>query len=499
MSSNPSSDQRFEPSSSRTPKWSLRRQLIVGILTLVAVVLAASGLVMITLTNNYLNNQLENDLASAAQRIGYGPGPGSWGHGGLGVPGGSGDVLLLTTRSGEVLRGPNGLPLNRVIGRSTQTQDSLNDTQVAIITKSGLSTTPKRVDLGGEIGSYLLIAHQGGDSTTQVIGVPTAPVDRAHSAIVNLVLASTLIAMLMVGLGSSWLIRRNLAPLDRVARTAREISTLELDTGAVELQARVDERDTKPNNEVGQVGLALNSLLDNVEGALTARHESEQRVRQFVADASHELRTPLATIRGYTELSRRKPDQLPETADSALDRVHSESLRMSSLVDDLLLLARLDEGAVPAQETVDLSRIAIDAVSDIQVIGPDHEWRLELPDEPITISGDPDQIQQVLVNLLDNARTHTPAGTTVLTAVAIAPDSVRLTVRDNGPGIPPELLPSVFERFTRGDAARNRSGGSTGLGLSIVAAVVSAHDGSVTVHSNPGRTEFVVTFPRNAA
>jgi two-component system OmpR family sensor kinase len=499
MSSNPSSDQSSEPSSSRTLKWSLRRQLIVGILTLVAVVLAASGLVIITLTKNYLNNQLENDLVNAAQRIGYGPMPRNGGPGGIGIPGASGDVLLLSLRNGKVLRGPDGEPLNRIIGSSRQDSERLSTDQVAIVTNAKVGTTAKRVNLGGEIGSYLMNAYQGPDDSQLIIGIPTAPVDRSLSAIINLVVASTLIAMVLVGLGSSWLIRRNLAPLDRVARTAREISTLELDTGAVQLQTRVDERDTDPNNEVGQVGLALNGLLDNVEGALTARHESEQRVRQFVADASHELRTPLATIRGYTELSRRKPNHLPETVDSALDRVQSEALRMSSLVDDLLLLARLDEGAVPDQETVDLSRIAIDAVSDIQVIGPEHEWRLELPDEPITITGDPGQIQQVLVNLLANARTHTPAGTTVVTTVVPEPDRVRLTVRDNGPGIPPELLPSVFERFTRADAARNRSGGSTGLGLSIVAAEVSAHDGSVTVHSAPGRTEFVVTFPRNSA
>jgi two-component system OmpR family sensor kinase len=222
-------------------------------------------------------------------------------------------------------------------------------------------------------------------------------------------------------------------------------------------------------------------------------------VRQFVADASHELRTPLAAIRGYAELSRRSHDDVPPQVAHAMRRVESESHRMTSLVDDLLLLARLDSGRPLERDDVDLSRLVVDAVSDAHIAGPDHAWRLDLPADPVTVVGDAQRLHQVLANLLTNARTHTPSGTTVTTGIVEGDGVVTLTVTDDGPGIPAALQPEVFERFARGDTSRSRNAGSTGLGLAIVAAVVAAHDGSVDVRGGPGNTVFTVRLPRHSS
>jgi two-component system, OmpR family, sensor kinase len=243
------------------------------------------------------------------------------------------------------------------------------------------------------------------------------------------------------------------------------------------------------DDEIRRLGETLNAMLARLEDAL-------ERERGFVADASHELRTPLAAIRGYTELAQRKRDALPDDVAHAMSRVESETERMTQLVEDMLLLARLDTGRPLEREQVDLSRLVVDAVSDAHIAGPDHQWSLDLPDEPVVVTGDEARLHQVLANLLANARTHTPPGTSVTTS--LAPDEsggAVLTVGDDGPGIPAWLQPEIFERFARGDSSRSRRGGSTGLGLAIVAAVVRAHNGTIGVHSVPGKTEFVVTFP----
>jgi two-component system OmpR family sensor kinase len=255
--------------------------------------------------------------------------------------------------------------------------------------------------------------------------------------------------------------------------------------------------DADPRTEVGQLGAAFNRMLGHVENALARRQASEARLRRFAADASHELRTPLAAIRGYAELARRQPDTLPPEVEHALGRVESESARMSALVEDLLLLARLDAGRPLESEPVDLTRLAIDVTSDARAAGPDHRWQLELPEGPVLVPGDDLRLHQALANLLSNARTHTPAGTTVTVAVGSSPerDAAELTVTDDGPGIPAELQPDLFERFVRGDSSRSRAAGSTGLGLSIVAAVVAAHNGTVSVTSEPGRSRFLITLP----
>lgn len=233
---------------------------------------------------------------------------------------------------------------------------------------------------------------------------------------------------------------------------------------------------------------------------MTARlAESEELSRNFLMSVSHELRTPLTAIRGYSELALRHPGPVPEEVRHALGRVQSESARMSVLVDDLLLLARLDAGRPLASDPVDLSRLCIDATSDARAASDDHRWRLELPDDPVVVPGDEHRLHQVLANLLGNAGQHTPAGTTV-TVTLTDPGPVTITVHDDGPGIAADLIPELFERFTRADTSRWRaddgSGASTGLGLAIADAVVTAHGGSIEVSSRPGSTQFTITLPR---
>jgi two-component system, OmpR family, sensor kinase len=350
----------------------------------------------------------------------------------------------------------------------------------------------------GDLGPYRLVARPmpGGRLVT---GLPMAGVYDSRYELILVTSGAGLGAIVLAGLIGAVLIRRTLRPLRRVAATAARVAELRLDHGEVALSVRVPEADTDPRTEVGQVGAALNRMLGHVGAALAARHASEMRVRHFVADASHELRTPLAAIRGYAELTRRVTEAVPTDVAYAMRRVESESARMTTLVDDLLLLARLDSGRPLAREELDLPRLVIDAVNDARIAAPDHVWRLDLPDESLALDGDAARLHQVLANLLANARTHTPPGTTVTVSVRPDGDGALLRVCDDGPGIAPELLPEVFERFARGDSSRSRAAGSTGLGLAIVAAVVEAHDGTVEVASRPGHTEFTVRLPLRAA
>jgi len=334
--------------------------------------------------------------------------------------------------------------------------------------------------------------------------------ERVDDSLRSYVMLEGVIAVVVVALAtliSTPLVRRSLKPLDRVAEAAVRVSHLPLDRGEVESLPGVEVADTDERTEVGKVGSALNIMLQHVETSLAVRHDSEMQVRQFVADASHELRTPLASIRGYAELVSRSAESVGPETERALERIHSEALRMGGLVEDLLLLARLDAGRPLDEEPVSLGGLAVDAVMDAHAAGPDHVWRLDLPEDDDradselgadAVVGDEARLRQVFVNLLANARVHTPAGTTVTTSVTVLPDSrVRLSVSDDGPGISAELVPTIFQRFTRADTARNRNSGSTGLGLAIVQAIASAHGGTVDVTSRPGRTTFVVELPRS--
>ncbi|HEV2931434.1 MAG TPA: HAMP domain-containing sensor histidine kinase, partial [Propionibacteriaceae bacterium] len=324
--------------------------------------------------------------------------------------------------------------------------------------------------------------------------------DRLLAQLVGLEALLTLLAVGGAAVAARAVVGRSLRPLNRVAAAAQQVSQLPLDRGEVALAVRVSPADADPASEVGRVGQAFNHMLNNVEEALAARQASETRVRQFVADASHELRNPLAAIRGYAELTRRGREELPTDAAYAMLRVESEADRMSHLVEDLLLLARLDSGPDLDIQPTDITEVVINAVNDARVAGPEHTWRLDVPEHPVIARADRHRLHQVVTNLLANARTHTPPGTLVEAGISVAGGAAMITVTDHGPGIPPEIADRVFERFTRADASRVRTpgaatGGSTGLGLAIVAAVVEAHHGRVEVDSQPGRTRFAVTLP----
>jgi two-component system OmpR family sensor kinase len=451
--------------------------------------------------NRVLTRQVDTQLLAISHvqqnRDGGRPDPGDAGRGSPPPGTGEGYVHLEISNAGLVVE-------NYVVQEGS-TSAALDDAEVQAVTANAETAQPRTVDLG-EFGRYRVVRDvraiwlraDGSLRRQQVTSYSGLPLSGARHAVLDTlkyVVALSALGLLLTAVAGTWLVRRSLRPLRRVASTAHEVSRLQLDSGQVALAPRVPEADTDTRTEVGQVGTALNRMLDNVGDALNARHASELRVRQFVADASHELRTPLASIRGYAEYSLRQRDDLSEPVAHALTRVQSEADRLTELVEDLLLLARLDAGRPLERELVDLSQLVVEGVSDARVAGPDHLWSLDLPGEPIETHGDPRRLQQVLVNLLANARVHTPAGTTVHVALSRVNGRPTLRVADNGPGIPPDLQPEVFTRFARGDTSRNRAAGSTGLGLSIVAAVVAAHGGQVSMESSPGRTAFTVTLP----
>jgi two-component system OmpR family sensor kinase len=368
---------------------------------------------------------------------------------------------------------------------------TINDTNVLLSVPANGHIVTRTVP---SLGQYRLVARHNG-SLTFVTGFPLSEVTTQVRALAMKIALFCVAAILLALALGALLLRRALAPLQRVASVAARVSEMPLERGEVALGPLVAERDADPRTEAGQVGSALNRLLGSVDAALNARHASETRVRQFVADASHELRTPLAAIRGYAELTRRHRGEVPPDTAYAMTRVESEAARMTSLVEDLLLLARLDAGRPLERVPVDVTSLVVDVVSDAHAVSQDHQFELDLPPEPVEVEGDPQRLHQAVANLLSNARTHTPAGTRVSVRIRReGPDCV-IGVVDDGPGIPPDLLPDVFERFARGDSSRSRAAGSTGLGLAIVSAIVTAHGGRVTVESRPGRTEFVLRLP----
>jgi two-component system OmpR family sensor kinase len=344
------------------------------------------------------------------------------------------------------------------------------------------------------LGHYRVMVSGGRDGDVLVTGLPTHPIEETlhHTVLAELaVLLGVLLVMVVVGAVA---VRRSLLPLQRVAATALRVSDLPLATGDGRVPERAPMQDEQ--SEVGQVARAVNQLLGRVEDALMQRQRSEERLRRFVADASHELRTPLSVVRSHSELVQQIGQDLPEELRHSLRRIDAESARMGRLVDDLLLLARLDSGQQLEHQPVDLSVLVIDAVTDARVAGPDHSWQLDLPEEPVTVIGDRHRLPQVVANLLANARNHTGPGTVVTTSLSNRADGTAvLSVHDTGPGIPPELLPTVSERFVRGDAARTHRNGSTGLGLAIVAGIATAHGGSLSIESSPGNTCVTVTLP----
>lgn len=495
MSSNPPSRRRpLRAARGWLAGRSLRTRLVFALLALLALVSVAIGGLTTVALRHFLIDRLDAQLAPATAMRGDRPGRPAFPGNGPGVPPGlpSGAVVAEIT-DGRVASA-------RTLTKSASSADPFPDEQtvavgeVAVLADLPVDARPRTVDLGDR-GDYRAVARQYWDGRVRVVAIPLSGVQETIWALVAAQAGVAAVGLLLAGVAGALIVRATLRPLNRVAATATRVTELPLDRGEVALAVRVPAADTDPRTEVGKVGAALNRMLGHVADALSARQASETRVRQFVADASHELRTPLAAIRGYAEVARRGRDEVPPDVAHALRRVESESTRMTSLVDDLLLLARLDTGRPLAVEPVDLTALVVDAVSDAHVAGPEHRWQLELPEVAIRVPGDAARLHQVVANLLTNARVHTPPGSTVTTTLAVDAASAVLTVADDGPGVPVELQPEMFERFARGDSSRSREHGSTGLGLAIVAAVVEAHHGTVGVDSRPGRTLFTVRLP----
>ncbi|MEU1624561.1 HAMP domain-containing sensor histidine kinase [Streptomyces sp. NPDC020096] len=472
----------------------LRARLTCGLVVLLAVGCAAVGLAAVLSLSGFLTNQLDQQLTAAGGRF-----PASLEHGGRGDPadGGAGGVRADTRRQapgtfGARLLGGRVTDVAVVRSSGADTAVSLNAADERAL--AALPTDGRVQDIHlSALHRYRVAALPGHDGDVLVTGLPTAGIEAAVHRL-ELVSATVFGAVLVVAgvTGALW-VRWSLRPLSRVAATAASVTRLPLASGEVALPARVPDAD--PRTEVGRVGSAFNLMLSHVEDALSQRHASEERLRRFAADASHELRTPVASIRGHAELALRHPGPVPPEITHAVRRVAAESGRMGEMVDDLLLLARLDAGRPLERDPVDLTRLVLDATDDARVAGRGHRWTLDLPEEPVTVCGDRHRLHQAVANLLANARVHTPEGTTVEVGVRDGGDHAVLTVTDDGPGVPEAAQATVFERFARADPRRHPTGGGAGLGLAIVAAVTAAHGGTAEVRSHPGETVFTLRLP----
>lgn len=496
--------------------WTLRAQLVTALVGLLVATICTVGLLTVVSLDRFLENQLDEQLSASVFRARAEASRQEGNHhfdgddrptpGFLLAPGQAAGTLGAVVYNNQVMRA--GV-LNEA--GATRSISAESASELASVTAFG---TPVTIDLGPGLGDYRVVGAPGPSGSVLVTGLPLNSVESTVRQLAIIIAVVALVGTGAAAVAATGIITAALRPLRKVANTATQVANMPLDSGEVALAIRVPPTDTDPRTEVGQVGSALNHLLENVAAALTARHESEQRVRNFVADASHELRTPLASIRGYSELTLRNDDSLPENTRHALSRIESESVRMTSLVDDLLLLARLDAGRPLDMAPVDLSALLVACVSDAHASGSNHHWHLDVPDYPVEVIGDADRLHQVVANVLTNARIHTPAGSTVSVALTVEPAPVApqagalaaqspamggklatIRITDNGPGINPDLLPEIFDRFTRADSSRSRTAGSTGLGLAIAAAVVHAHHGLIRVTSQPGRTEFTITLP----
>ncbi|MBN9142221.1 MAG: HAMP domain-containing histidine kinase [Micrococcales bacterium] len=353
-----------------------------------------------------------------------------------------------------------------------------------------------------DYGSYLVTASsvEGAEGVTYTVlnGVGLTDTDAVVTTYVLWITAVGLAVAVLAATFGYRLIARELDPLEHVTQIAQQVTSTPLSSGEVAPQGRVPRDPRLRGSEADQVAMALNRLLEHVESSLNARHRAEESMRRFIAEASHELRNPLASIRGYADFYSQSPADRAEMA-NALGRVGAEARRMSALVDDLLLLARLDADPQVKEEEVDLSQVVLETVSDTRFAFPAHSWRIALPDDAVTVTGDEDAIRQLLLNLVGNAGHHTPDGTEVRISITSGDDDVVLAVEDDGPGISAEAIPTLFDRFTQvgGETAGTRSS-TVGLGLAIVRALATASGYEVAVDSDARGTRFTVTIPRRA-
>lgn len=463
---------------------SLRLRLTLVTLAMVAVALFLAGWATHAALRSFLIDRVDRELATAQlpqlarydPDDGFGP-PSAGGYSGPGrhiAPGG------FRPRTVAQIRRSSGAVVERIY----ESRDSRAELPATVA--PGYST----VNLGGDAGEYRLLSVSAGSREAArlppgtvpaggslVVGVPLADVNDTLQRLLMIELAVGALTLGALAVLALWLVRLGLRPLERIGTTADAIA-------GGDLSQRVGDDD--PRTEVGRLGRTLNSMLDSIEQAFAERRESERRLRQFVGDASHELQTPLTSVRGYAELFRRGAAQRPDDLETTMRRIEAEAARMGVLVDDLLLLARLDEGRPIERRPVDLTRLVGELVGDARVVEPDRPIEL-VTEGPVRLEGDDVRLRQVVGNLLSNARSHTPRGAPVTVRVLARGDEAVIEVADSGPGLAPEHAQRVFERFFRADASRARSSGGSGLGLSIVSAITQAHGGRTEVESVPGR------------
>jgi two-component system OmpR family sensor kinase len=479
---------------------SLSTRIAVGVAMVLAVTLLVVGAAMTRSTRATLTAQVDDRLVvSVARAEGL---PGKW-HERLDrdeqgdEPARDDDVrvndtILLPDISGRNVAlfvfGPNGeLLVNRPAGYGDDMESPPLlppiPGQMATALEGRIVTLPALDDSQ----RYRVLIRQGPRGATFVTASSLRPVEEAVATLVRTLLLVGVLALAAAGLASWWVIRRGLRPVDRMVETAAAIA-------AGDLSRRVPDAD--PETELGRLGTALNEMLGQIEAGIRAREAGEARLRRFVADAAHELRTPLTSLRGYAELYRQGALPTEAAVGNAMGRIESEGARMARLVDDLLLLARTDQGRALEKEPVDLVRIAREAAGDFAAADPERPLERDLEGSAV-VTGDPIRLRQAIDNLLANVRAHTPSGTPARVSVQRNETWAEVTVADEGPGIPGDVQPRIFERFWRGDPSRGRTAaGGAGLGLSIVDALVRAHGGTIAVESAPGRgTAFTMRLP----
>ncbi len=454
-------------------RWSLRRRLVAGLVLLTALAIIAVGFAAVVLLRGYLIDRVDDQLARAPFRGNPIGSPST--------PPGSASTRDLPTPINVVQVDAKGNVVNSRPATTFQdgtTPDVSSFTADHVADLDGKVVTVHSTNGGSD---YRARALPLSDGTSLVVAVSLKSVDSTVQRLALLITALGLVVLLLTAILGLVVVRAGLRPLEGVEATAEAIAT-------GDLTRRVPPG--PPGTEVGRLSDSLNGMLHQIENAFRGREASEARLRRFVADASHELRTPLTTIRGYAELFRQGAVTDPEEQTRALGRIETESVRMGLLVDDLLLLARLDQQRPLEREPVDLTRLAEEAVEDARAADPDRTYLL-VAERPVPeVLGDVDRLHQVLANLLANVREHCPPGTTTRVGVstvseAPGPTWVQVDVTDDGPGLDPDQLSRVFERFYRADGSR--TGGGSGLGLSIVQAVVEAHDGQVGCSSVLGQ------------
>jgi two-component system OmpR family sensor kinase len=462
---------------------SLRGRLLIGVISLVVIGIVIFDLATYASLRSFLYGRVDSQLSSGrviAVTVlgGREEGPGS-----TAAQFPTGTVIQEVTPDGTVL-------VTKVAAPPFSTAQPALPTLPRTLPNVGMDKASQPYDLAGtgSVSKFRVIDWPE-DSFNGNFVVFAIPIDDVLSTLNQLLVQELLISAAVVGATAVLallIVQIGLRPLRRMGAIAGTIA-------AGDLSRRVEP--ATPRSEIGRLGLALNAMLSQIEAAFAERKASEQRLRRFIADASHELRTPLTSVRGYSEMLRRGASESPSDAELARRRIEEESVRMSTLVDDMLLIARLDQGRPLETKPVDLQAIAQDAVDDARVVAPLREITLHAS-EPVVVNGDDPRLRQVMGNLMRNALVHTPTRTPIEVEVSTEDSVARISVTDHGPGLPDEDAHRIFEPFYRADPSRSRDSGGAGLGLSIVSAVVAAHGGRVQVReTSGGGATFEVELP----